>query len=82
MIMAENFNPTEWVTTQEASELTGYATIHLRQLAQRGKIKGFKKGRDWFFRKVEVLTYAEEMKRLGSAKHDPWRTGARQKVED
>jgi excisionase family DNA binding protein len=36
----------DWVTTAEAAELTGYAAVHLRQLAQRGKIRAMKKGRD------------------------------------
>jgi hypothetical protein len=31
--------------------------------------------------KADVLAYAEKMKQLGPAKHDPWRTGARQRQE-
>ena len=77
--MSDSFDPTEWITTKEAAELTGYSPIHFRQLAQRGKIEGLKKGRDWLLRKKAVITYVEEMKRLGKAKHDPWRTGARRR---
>jgi hypothetical protein len=33
--MAETFEPTEWITTAEASGLTGYAVVHVQQLGQR-----------------------------------------------
>jgi excisionase family DNA binding protein len=73
---------TDWITTAEASELTGYAAVHLRQLAQRGKIRAMKKGRDWLLSRKGVLAYAEKMRQLGTDKHDPWRTGARQKKRE
>jgi excisionase family DNA binding protein len=76
--MADEFNPTEWVSTTEAAELTGYATAYFRQPIQRGRLHHVqKRGRDWFLSKDEVLAYAEEMKKLGPTKHDPWRTEAR-----
>jgi len=74
--MAETFNPTEWITTKEAAELTGYSSVTLRQFAREGRIKGRKWGRDWFLEKTSVLAYVEEMKRLGPAKHDPRRRKA------
>jgi excisionase family DNA binding protein len=77
--MAEDF-PTEWITTSEAAQLTEYDVAHIRRLVREGCIKGMKRGRDWFLSKSAVLAYTEEMRRLGSAKHDPWRTGARQKT--
>jgi len=72
--MAENFNPTKWITTVEAAELTGYTTSYLRKAISRERLRAQKLGRDWFLDKEEVLAYAEEMRHLGSAKHDPWRT--------
>ena len=77
--MADDFEPTKWITTKEAAELTGYTDAYLRQLIGRGRLKAEKRGRDWFLSKADVLAYAEEMKRLGVSKYDPWRTGARQK---
>ena len=74
--MANAFNPTEWITTKEAAELTGYSAVTLRQFAREGRIKGYKWGRDWFLEKDSVLAYVEEMKRLGPAKHDPRRQKA------
>ncbi len=77
--MTLHFNPSEWITTREASTLTGYAVVHLRQLAQRGKIAALKKGRDWLLNKKDVLSYAETMEQLGADKHNPWRTGSRER---
>jgi len=74
----EDFNPTEWITTTEAAELTGYADAYIRQLIGRGRLQAKKRGRDWFLKKADVLAYAEEMERLGPSKYDPWRTGARE----
>ena len=71
--MGDGLNPAEWITTKEAAKLTGYSSVTLRQFAREGRIKGRKWGRDWFLEKASVLAYAKEMKRLGSAKHDPRR---------
>lgn len=77
--MTEDFNPNDWITTTEAAKITGYAVVHLRQLAQRGKVAGVKKGRDWLLSRRGILTYAEKMRQLGPDKHNPWRTGARRR---
>jgi len=75
---AEDFNPTEWITTKEAADLTGYTASYLRKAISRGLLPAEKRGRDWFLRKADVIAYAEKMKQLGPSKHDPWRTGARE----
>jgi len=74
--MPDDFNPTEWITTQEAADLTGYSSVTLRQFAREGRIRSRKRGRDWFLSKSEVLAYAEKMTRLGTSKHDPTRAWA------
>jgi len=51
----------DWITTAEAAELTGYAAVHLRQLAQRGKIRAMKKGRDWLLSKKDVSAYERSL---------------------
>jgi len=71
---------TEWITTAEAAELTGYNVRYLRQLVNEGKIYAVKRGGIFWIDKKGAVDYADEMKRLGPAKHDPWRTGARQKA--
>jgi len=75
--MTEDFNPTEWITSAEASELTNYHVKYIRRLVKEGKIAGVKRGRDWWIDKASVEAYVNEMKQLGSAKHDPWRVRAR-----
>jgi excisionase family DNA binding protein len=69
-------NLTEWITTAEAAEMTGYTTARFRQLAKNGTVVAQKRGRDWFLDKSSVLTWAETMKRLGTSKHDPTRAWA------
>ena len=41
-------NLPEWITTEEAAELSGYHPEYVRRLARRGKIGAEKKGRDWW----------------------------------
>jgi hypothetical protein len=48
-------------------------------MVRRSKIAGAKRGRDWWIDKASVKKYIEEVKRLRPAKHDPWRTGDRQR---
>ena len=71
--MVEESNPTEWVTTIEAAELTGYHAVHIRRLVKDGYVRGRKFGRDWMLDKESVLAYAQKMEALGTAKHDPTR---------
>ncbi len=78
--MPDDFNPIEWITVPEAAQLTGYSPVTLRQFAREGRINGRKRGRDWFLDRKSVLTYVEEMKRLGTAKHDPRRVGTQHKA--
>lgn len=44
--MTDDFNPTEWITTKEAAEFTGYDCAHIRRLAREGRIEAEKVGRD------------------------------------
>jgi len=73
MAMADSFNPTEWITTAEAADLTGYTTALIRYLARNQHIEAQKFGRDWMIKRWSVQVYADEMRRLGTAKHDPTR---------
>jgi excisionase family DNA binding protein len=78
--MPEDFSPTEWSTTKEAAELTGYAPTHIRRLIRNSQVEGKKFGRDWMVKREALLEYKRRMDDLGTEKHDPWRTGARQKA--
>lgn len=76
-----DFDPAQWITTQEAAELTGYHPVHIRRLIRHGLLVGIKRGRDWFLDRAAVLAYLEEMQRLGPAKHNPWKSGGREKTD-
>jgi excisionase family DNA binding protein len=75
-------DPTEWITTGRAAELTGYAPVTVRLLAREGKIQSLKIGRDWILNRESVLAYKARMEELGTAKHDPRGAGARETEED
>jgi excisionase family DNA binding protein len=74
-----NLDVTEWITTKEAAELTGYHVKYVRRLVKEGKIAGAKRGRDWWVDRASVEAYVDEMKRLGPAKHNPWRRESRER---
>jgi excisionase family DNA binding protein len=80
--MARDFNPTEWTTTIEVAELTGYDYARVRRLAREGHIEAEKLGRAWLVRRKSLMEYAEKMKELSAAKHHLSGTGAREKEED
>lgn len=80
--MTDAFNPSEWITTKEAAELTGYDPAHIRLLVRNNKVDGRKFSNVWMISRESVLAYVEKMKRLGPSKHDPWRTGARQREDE
>jgi excisionase family DNA binding protein len=81
VVMADDFNPSEWITTQEAARLTGYSVEYIRRLVRQGRVVAKKWLRDWIISRHSLLEYQRGMGELGRAKHDPWRTGARQKSD-
>lgn len=80
--MVQELDWTQWITTGEAAALTGYSASNFRKALTRGLLQGHKRGRDWFLARADVLQYAERMRALGTARHDPWRTGARRRADD
>jgi excisionase family DNA binding protein len=79
--MADDFNPTEWLTVAEASVLTGYSMQYVRRLTRQGRVKSRKWANTWMINRKGLLDYKRKMDGLGSSKHDPWRTGARHKAD-
>ena len=75
--MADDFNPTEWITTAEAAELTGYSVQYLRRIIRQGRVRARKWVNAWMVDRKALLDYKREMDSLGPEKHDPWRIGAR-----
>ena len=57
-----------WITTTEASELTGYSTACFRQLMRSGRLQGNKLWRDWFLDGEIVLSCVKRLRDLGPEK--------------
>lgn len=74
-----DFDPIVWITTSEAADLMGATADYVRKAIKRKLLRGTKRGRDWFIDRESVLAYVEEMQRLGTAKHNPWKPGGREK---
>ena len=71
--MTETFNPTDWITTKAPVGLAHHTMIRFRQLAKAQTVEAPKRGRDWFLKNASVQEWADKMKQLGTAKHDPTR---------
>jgi len=63
--MAEN-----WITTEQAAELSGYHPEHVRELLKAGNVKGQKFGQVWMIDRVSLLAYVRKSQKLG-AKRGP-----------
>jgi excisionase family DNA binding protein len=55
----------DWVTTTEAAELSGYHSDHVRYLIAEKKIKAQKWGRDWQVSRSDLLAYVSKMEKAG-----------------
>ena len=55
----------DWITTSEAMELSGYHHVSLRRLLLSGKIKGQKWGQQWQVNRASLLEYLREVEKLG-----------------
>ena len=56
---------TDWLTTTEASQLSGYTPKHIRRLVIVGKIKGQRWGRDWQVDRRSLLAYVNLIEKQG-----------------
>lgn len=67
---------TDWITTGEAAELSGYHIYYLRELIRAGKIAAVKKGYAWWVDRRSLLIFIKtamksEDKRRGGRRHSP-----------
>ncbi len=60
----------DWITTKEASELTGYHRNHILRLLETGQVKAQKWGIQWQVSRVSLLAYIRKSAKLG-AKRGP-----------
>jgi excisionase family DNA binding protein len=63
----------EYVSVDEAAEVTGYAPAYIRRLLRQQKIKAEKKGTMWWVDLDSLKSYKQEMDELGTDKFFPWR---------
>lgn len=54
---------TDWISTLEAAELSGYHAEHLRRLIRQGKIKVSRKGPMFWIDRQSLLAYLQESKK-------------------
>jgi hypothetical protein len=57
------------ITCIQAAELTGYASDHISLMLRKGKLRGKKKGRDWFVEALSLHEYIQQNPRPGRQRH-------------
>jgi|YNPNPStandDraft_1061719.scaffolds.fasta_scaffold16519_5 excisionase family DNA binding protein len=55
----------DWITTKQAAELSGYHPEHIRELVREGKVKAQKFGEVWQVDRGSLLTYLRNVEKLG-----------------
>ena len=61
----------EWITAEEAAELSGYHVNYIRRLMRQQKVTGRKAGLMWWVDRDSMRAYLEKVKELGSQKFTP-----------
>ena len=61
----------DWITVQEAAEISGYHAEYVRTLIRGGKIKAQKFGPVWAVSKEVLLTYVERAQKSHDGRHGP-----------
>ena len=64
-------NGDDWITTQEAAELSGYHPEHLRRLLKSGDIEGRKVSIVWLIKRRSLLDYIAHAEQSGDKRRGP-----------
>ena len=59
----------DWITTDEARDISGYNIAYLRELIRKDKIGAQKKGGAYWVDKQSLLKYIEAAKDVGDKRH-------------
>lgn len=59
----------DWITTEEASQLTGYSIAHLLLLLRQKKIKAEKKGGQYWVDRGNLLEYVRQAAEVNDKRH-------------
>jgi len=57
--------PEDWLTTEQAAEVSGYHPDHIRRLIRAGRLKARKFGPVWQVGRIDLLAYLREVKQSG-----------------
>jgi excisionase family DNA binding protein len=60
-----------WLTTQQAADLSGYHPNHIRRLVRSGEIQARKWGQSWQVSKQSLLAYLEAANQSGDQRRGP-----------
>lgn len=61
----------DWITTDDAHDLTGYHVEYIRLLARGGRLKARKFARSWQVSKSDLMRYVAEAQETGDQRHKP-----------
>ena len=64
----DKVNLADYVTADEAAEISGYDVQHVRRLMRAHKIKGRKAGLVWLIERESLHAYLAKVEALGSKK--------------
>lgn len=64
-------NGDEWITTQEAADLSGYHVNYLRKLIRRGDIRGRKISIVWLINRRSLLEYMAQAEESDDKRRGP-----------
>ena len=59
----------DYITTEEAADLSGYHVNYIRRLLRQGKLKGRKFGNVWFIERASLGDYLQVVEKLGGQKY-------------
>jgi hypothetical protein len=61
----------DWISVDEADDVSGYNTEYLRRLVRSKQIKAEKKGRDWWVDHASLLAYIQSASTSGDKRRGP-----------
>lgn len=69
--MNDSIRGDDWITTQEAAELSGYHVNYLRKLIRRGDLRGRKISILWFVHRQSLLDYMAQAENSDDKRRGP-----------
>lgn len=64
----DGFNLADYVTSEDAADISGYHVNYVRRLMRQGKLKGRKFGNVWFIERESLQEYLRIVQQLGGQK--------------